>query len=241
MYIGTNRPAVRGDRVRVEVVDSERGFMVEGVVTHARKMPPELQHVKPSGMGIRFLHHDELLSSFSPAPLTASTIDSGAPRPQAGASWPAAGARRASSPATASTAATGSSTPDFSSPSAGDPSPPPTGGVVRPPLQGLNLAPDGVVPIHFRSREALARVFDRDMRHGGLFIPTRRPAQLDQVVSLQIHLPGAGEDVVIPARVVHLQADEGGDAPPPGMGVQFLDPEAVVERIRRLMEEPAAS
>lgn len=230
MYVGTNRPPKKGARVRIEVLDPQRGFVVEGVVTHSRRMPPELQHVKPSGMGIRFLRHDELLALFVPVrteveregaaaegglpPLTAGDGKAAPGRPGAGA------------------AGAGPRTPP---PAAGQEVSRP-GGTVRPPLHGLNLAPNGVVPVHFRNREDLDRVFRRDMRHGGLFIPTCKPAELDQIISLQIHLAGSENHLVIPARVVHLQPEGGADAPPPGMGVQFLDPENAVARLRQLAE-----
>ena len=36
MFIATNSPVAPASRIRVEVVDRDRGFMVEGVVAHAR-------------------------------------------------------------------------------------------------------------------------------------------------------------------------------------------------------------
>jgi Tfp pilus assembly protein PilZ len=62
MYIGTPSPIGKGARIRVEVIDAQRGFIVEAEVAHALKTPATLQQVKPSGMGVRFLQVDELVA-----------------------------------------------------------------------------------------------------------------------------------------------------------------------------------
>ena len=73
MFVATNSPVSSGSRVRVEVVDRDRGFMVEGVVAHARKSPPELARLSQSGMGIRFLSVEELVRELMPAGLAGGT------------------------------------------------------------------------------------------------------------------------------------------------------------------------
>src|SRR5829696_4633583 len=45
MFIATNAPLPSGSRIRIEVMDRERGFMVEGVVAHARRIRGELRAV----------------------------------------------------------------------------------------------------------------------------------------------------------------------------------------------------
>src|SRR3954463_14582575 len=81
MFVATNSPVSSGSRVRVEVVDRDRGFMVEGVVAHARKSPLELARLNQSGMGIRFLSVEELVRELMPAGLAGGTeeIPQGAP------------------------------------------------------------------------------------------------------------------------------------------------------------------
>ena len=54
MFIVTNTPLSSGSRIRVELVDRERGFMVEGVVAHARKMAPALAASTSRGWGCAF-------------------------------------------------------------------------------------------------------------------------------------------------------------------------------------------
>src|SRR3954468_20130544 len=67
MFVATNSPVSSGSRVRVEGVDCDRGFMVEGVVAHARKSPLELARLNQSGMGIPFLSVEELGRELMPA------------------------------------------------------------------------------------------------------------------------------------------------------------------------------
>ena len=51
MFVATQQPAGCRTRIRVEVIDRDRGFMVEGVVAHARKMRGEMTRVTQSGHG----------------------------------------------------------------------------------------------------------------------------------------------------------------------------------------------
>ncbi len=69
MFIVTNTPLSSGCRIRVELVDRERGFMMEGVVAHARKMSPVLARLNQSGMGVRFLTVEELVRELIPSGL----------------------------------------------------------------------------------------------------------------------------------------------------------------------------
>ena len=43
MFIGTRSPLPPGTRLRIEVLEGDRGFMVEGVVMHARKCGAEIR------------------------------------------------------------------------------------------------------------------------------------------------------------------------------------------------------
>ncbi|HEV7784797.1 MAG TPA: PilZ domain-containing protein, partial [Thermoanaerobaculia bacterium] len=67
MFVATNSPMAGGSRIRVEVVDRDRGFMVEGVVAHARKFHVDLARVSLSGMGVRFLTVEELVRELIPS------------------------------------------------------------------------------------------------------------------------------------------------------------------------------
>src|SRR5687767_401947 len=61
MFIGTSSPLPPGTRLRVEVLEGNRGFMVEGVVAHARKVRGEMMRLSQPGMGVRFLSVEDLV------------------------------------------------------------------------------------------------------------------------------------------------------------------------------------
>src|SRR3712207_6651675 len=67
MFVATNSPMAPGARIRVEVIDRDRGFMVEGVVAHARKIRGDMARISQSGMGVRFLSVEELVRELIPA------------------------------------------------------------------------------------------------------------------------------------------------------------------------------
>ncbi|HEY0783107.1 MAG TPA: PilZ domain-containing protein [Thermoanaerobaculia bacterium] len=61
VHVETRQPLPAGSRVRLEMSQGERGWMVEGVVAHRTVAHPELAKVKPQGMGVRFLSTVELV------------------------------------------------------------------------------------------------------------------------------------------------------------------------------------
>ena len=67
MFIGTRSPFPPGTRLRIEILEGDRGFMVEGVVMHARKVPSELMRLNQPGMGVRFLSVEDLVRELVPA------------------------------------------------------------------------------------------------------------------------------------------------------------------------------
>jgi hypothetical protein len=67
MFIATRNPYPPGTRLRVEVLEGQRGFVIEGVVAHARKIHGELMRLTQPGMGVRFLSVEELVRELIPA------------------------------------------------------------------------------------------------------------------------------------------------------------------------------
>jgi hypothetical protein len=67
MFIATQNPYPPGTRLRVEVLEGQRGFVIEGVVAHARKIRGELMRLTQPGMGVRFLSIEELIRELIPA------------------------------------------------------------------------------------------------------------------------------------------------------------------------------
>jgi hypothetical protein len=236
MFIATNSPIASGSRVRVEVVDRDRGFVVEGVVAHARKSPPELARLNQSGMGIRFLSVEELVRELMPAALagTEEIPRDAAPRreppPTADVtqSFPAAPAR---------------------------PAPPPPEPAAAPPPRPVVLVPPPPLPprrppapvepsggsftVHFSGVEEFLEVYRRDILQGGLFVSTRYPARLQETVNVELYPPGLVVDpVLVRARVVQRfepQSDSGPNLLS-GMGLELLDVPSVLERLSPVVE-----
>ncbi|MFL6234145.1 MAG: PilZ domain-containing protein [Thermoanaerobaculia bacterium] len=241
MFVATNSPLSSGARIRVEVVDRDRGFMVEGVVAHARKSPPELARLNQSGMGVRFLSVEELVRELMPAGLagteeipreaTASRPEPPsppAPPPDVTESFPAAAPR---------------------------PAPPPPEPVAAPPPKPVVLVPPPPLPprrppapvepsggsftVHFSGIEEFLEVYRRDILQGGLFVSTRYPARLQETVNVELYPPGFVVDpVLLRARVVQRfepQSDTGPNLLA-GMGLELLDVPSLLERLGPVVE-----
>lgn len=63
MYIDTNNLVSKGSRIRLEVGAAPHTFMAEAVVARVNK---SLQTLRPSGMGVRFLTIEELVTELIP-------------------------------------------------------------------------------------------------------------------------------------------------------------------------------
>lgn len=89
---------------------------------------------------------------------------------------------------------------------------------------------EGVYRLRFDSPEQFLKVARNDVVHGGLFVPTHRPAPLDHPVTVEVELPVPGlRPVRLAARVVQRIDPSTGGARPnllAGMGVQLENPEA---------------
>lgn len=229
MHIGTNSPLPAGSRLRIEVVDRDHGFVVEGLVMHAKKMPVELQQVTPSGMGVRFLSVADLLRELLPAAAVAGDDPPAAERP-------------APPPPAATSVTTGTSTakarsavpPVESAGRADRPAPPrPQPATDREPADGRTGA--GVVTVTFASPHDFLEVYRRDLVHGGLFISTRYPGKLNETLEVELCPPLSGSPPVrLRARVVHRVEPRSDDMGPnllAGMGVEILDLPALLARL----------
>jgi len=229
MFIVTNTPLSSGCRIRVELVDRERGFMMEGVVAHARKMAPALARLNQSGMGVRFLTVEELVRELIPSGLGETEE---IPRDDAPTE----------------------PLPEPLIPPPPLPPPPPVPrSVAAPPRTTVPLpAPDrpgvpvaaagGSFTVRFSGVEEFLEVYRRDILQGGLFVSTLFPARLQETVSVEMFPPGlVAQPFLVRARVVQRfepQADSGPNLLS-GMGLELLDlPELlaalgpVVQRLR---------
>lgn len=94
-----------------------------------------------------------------------------------------------------------------------------------------------VYPLYFTTVEELLEVFERDIKNGGLFVPTVRPAAMDQEVTVELNFPREANAVLaFVAKVVHRIAS----GPETGMGIAFSDPQDVVRRLGAIVEEMRA-
>lgn len=67
MFIACLRPLPLKTRVQVEIKAREASVWLEAVVTRQLRVRPELQRVKPGGIGVRFLSVEELVHELIPS------------------------------------------------------------------------------------------------------------------------------------------------------------------------------
>ncbi len=243
MFVATNSPMPPASRIRVEVIDRDRGFMVEGVVAHARRIRGELARVSQSGMGVRFLSVEELVRELIPA---AYGQTEEIPQDPDRGSFSAAGgtskpepepplAPRAEEPAPAP--------PPLPPAPAREPVQEPvrpTAAPPSPPIEGNG----GAFSVRFASVEEFLEVYRRDILQGGLFVSTRYPGRLQETVTVELYPPlPFAEPILVRARVVQ-RFDPGNDPYSPnllsGMGLELIDLPALVEKLQSVVQRMRA-
>lgn len=239
MFLATNSPQVPGTRLRIEVLEGDRGFVVEGVVAHARKTRGDMMRLTHPGMGVRFLGVDELVRELIPSipgdaasdteeiPGARSAPPAYVPPPPAAAAppWP---------------------TPEMPAPAVevpqptAPPAPPET--PVRPAAPPIPRPTEGagVFSVSFLGPSDLVEIFQRDIVHGGLFVSTRFPGRLQETVQIELHPPiQNAQPIQFRARVVQRfepREESLGENLLAGMGVEIQDLPAVLERLRPIVE-----
>jgi hypothetical protein len=226
MFVATNSPVPQGTRVRVEVMDRDRGFMVEGVVAHARRVQGDLARVLGhSGMGVRFLSVEDLVRELIPAAHDTARQTEEIPRPAAPSPEP---------PPPPEPAEEHVAPPP--------PVPPPPAAAPPRPQGGPPVGTSGYFKVHFKSPEDFLEVFRRDIVQGGLFVSTLSPARLMETVTVELHLPDPeATSMLLRARVVQrFPPDTGDPATGPnllsGMGLELLDLPVVLQRLQPLAD-----
>jgi hypothetical protein len=242
MFLATNSPQPPGTRVRIEVLEGDRGFMLEGLVAHARKTRGDLMRMSQPGMGIRFLSVDDLVRELIPV-------------------LPGETEEIPTEPVVAEPAF-------FEPPSSAPPSPlapdaaptqsipvPPPPPVAAPPRASSTSAPSAPIPrptegagvfsVGFLGAKEFLEVYQRDLLQGGLFVSTRYPGRLQETVRIELRLPEPGAaPILLRARVVQrFEPQEGMFGPNllSGMGVEILDLPAVLAELRPVVERLKAS
>lgn len=232
MFIASRSPFPPGTRLRVEVLEGDRGFMVEGVVAHARKIRGELMRLSQPGMGVRFLDVEELVRELIPAVFgsaasaaIADTAEPQAPPMDPLPPLPVGAVERESvwSPV--------QGLPAPAPPRPATPAPVRPGEPIPTPREG-----GGTFAVHFFSPAEFIEVYQRDIVNGGLFVSTRYPGRLQETVNVELHPPfPQAQPVLVRARVVQRFEPSGDNLGPnllSGMGVELIDLQGVVEKLQ---------
>ncbi len=77
------------------------------------------------------------------------------------------------------------------------------------------------IPIDYSAVDVFFSEFASNINEGGMFIETDNPAELDDVVQLQMRFPELESPVQVGGRVAWTS--DGKEGGPPGMGIEFLD------------------
>jgi hypothetical protein len=245
MFLATNSPQPPGTRVRIEVLEGDRGFMLEGIVAHARKTRGDLMRMSQPGMGIRFLSVEDLVRELIPV-LPGETEEIPAEPVMAEPGFfepPSSPPPSPAAPPVPSKQPTPPtvSTPVAAPPRGGTPSAPsaPSAPIPRP-TEGA-----GVFSVGFLGAKEFLEVYQRDLLQGGLFVSTRYPGRLQETVRIELRPPEPGAaPILLRARVVQrFEPQEGMFGPNllSGMGVEILDLPAVLAELRPVVERLKAS
>lgn len=216
LFLASGASFVPGERLRLEIADGDESFMIEGQVARVHRVSLALRHVAQPGVGVRFLPPDELVELLlPPTARQAGPVSAAPPSP----------VRIEGSPAPPPAVPVGSPSPAGREPNGGAA---PVAEIAR------------LVPVTFTDASAFLSVFHRDIQSGGLFVSTAEPGAINDVVTIELHLPVDGERApILPARVVQRYEPEAaigeGRNLLGGMAVQFLEPDKVVERLRPLV------
>jgi len=84
LFLGTNVALERGERLRLEIADREKGFAIEGQVVRLERVPLSLRQVRQQGVGVRFLTPVELVADLFPTravPTAAGAAEAARPDP----------------------------------------------------------------------------------------------------------------------------------------------------------------
>lgn len=238
MFIGSNQVLPPDTRLRIEVLDPKHGFHIEGIVARAKRSRPELRSVQTSGMGVRFLRTEELVAELFPKGVRV-TMENGGDAGTRTPSAASAASRTASAespaapgvPAPPESGATGAESP-AEEPSGEGETPAPS----APPAPDAPRAKRRGFAVTFRTEEELRTTFERDIRQGGLFIATRKPAEVGDTVIIELRPPeDLGAPLRVHAKVVHRFERGDEENLLSGMGVELADPDETRRRLEALL------
>ncbi len=92
--------------------------------------------------------------------------------------------------------------------------------------------------VTYHSTAELRTAFEKELSRGGVFVWSHTPQLANSVVGVEFDFPFASRSLVAQARVVHTLPEQDGRH---GVGLIFIDGEAVVSSIATLVGEAPAS
>ena len=189
MFISSSSPFKPGTRIFVEVASGSEKLVLQAEVRYSARVDPALQKVRPSGMGVRFLTVEELMSEL--LKLRRSIAENAEQ------------------------------------------------------LNGNGDAEESeihpVLGVTFSKPRDLATSYERDVKYGGLFIPTEEDVEQDDRVVIEFRF-GWDESLSIraPAKVVkRFAAAEGTTAGETvsGVGVAFTDSTLLTSQFSNVLSD----
>ncbi|MEO8276180.1 MAG: PilZ domain-containing protein [Thermoanaerobaculia bacterium] len=227
-FLGGASSLQQGERLQLEIVDRDRGFLAEGRVVRVHRVALAMRHLDPPGVGVRFLLPEELVEELLPLAKQSGPVTQGGRALDPGLFPPY-------DPATEDLENPGAAAGPAAS--AGQSSP---GGTAAAREPMLDIDRDKIVMVTFEDPSAFLGTYHRDIRAGGLFVSTPAPMALQDKVWVEMHLPLAGEEPKrFAARVIQrfdpVAAVGPGKNILGGMAVQFLEPETVLAELEPVL------
>jgi len=242
MFIATRSPYPPGTRLRIEVLEGERGFVIEGMMAHARKIRGELMRLSQPGMGVRFMTVEELVRELIPAAYgQTEEIPHNADR----GSYSLSPNLHAEPLAEEPSSGPAPVEPAPPAPPAREPTKTPSRPEVATPTAPIRTAPiaasGGTFSIRFSGTDEFLEVYRRDILQGGLFVSTPFPARLQETVHVELQPPlPFVEPLLVRARVVQRFEPSTDPAGRPnllsGMGLELFDLPNLVERLQPIVQ-----
>ncbi|MFQ5527249.1 MAG: PilZ domain-containing protein [Thermoanaerobaculia bacterium] len=228
IFVATNTPVAPRERVKIEILDEDRGCVVHGEVVHAARVSPLLAKLRQAGMGIRLRGVDELIGELvgREREKIREDIEFRVDTPmRTGYDQPAMPGIDPEEPYVLEAPASEGSPPSRHA------SPEPQF------RETVSPADPTLFSVRFESGEEFLSTFRRELQHGGMFITTEHPPNVNEDVTVEIK-PATDAPVRLPARVVSQRGP--GDARdfrnPPGINVDFKDLRRALEELNRLRE-----
>ena len=189
MFVASSVPFKPGTRIFVEIPTTSEKLILQAEVRYSARVDPMLQKVKSSGMGIRFLTVEELMSELLKIK-----------KPPPGEEHE-------------------------------------TGEEVE--AEETEKLQGPVLELHYATPRDLANAFERDIKYGGLFVPTNEAVEEDDKVVVEFDFDwDPSLAIKVQATVIKKFAAAEGSATGEavsGVGVAFSDPSGVTVQFTNVM------